>query len=41
MSSLPATDLAAAVTVDDQPEVLINPQNFQVIQDPQSQARRR
>ena len=37
--TLPARDLLAAVTVDDdQPEVLINPQNFQVVQDPQGKA---
>jgi hypothetical protein len=35
---LAATYLAAVTIDDDQPEVLINPQNFQVIQDPQGQA---
>ena len=35
---LPAANLAAVTVADDQPEVLINPQNFQVIQDPQGQA---
>lgn len=35
--TVPARDLAP-VTVDDQPEVLLNPQGFQVAQDPQSQA---
>jgi len=35
--TVPAQDLAP-VTVDDQPEVLINPQGFQVVQDPQGQA---
>jgi len=37
--SVPAASLAAATVDYDQPElVLINPQNFQVVQDPQTQA---
>jgi len=35
--TVPAQDLAP-VTVDDQPEVLLNPQGFLVVQDPQGQA---
>ena len=35
--SFPAQDLAA-VTVDDRPDVVVTPQNYQVVQDPQSQA---
>jgi hypothetical protein len=35
--SFPAQDLAA-VTVDDRPDVVIAPQDYQVVQDPQSQA---
>jgi|tagenome__1003787_1003787.scaffolds.fasta_scaffold20227794_2 hypothetical protein len=35
--TLSAQDLAAATVDDDQPEVLINPQNFQVVPDPQGQ----
>ncbi len=36
--TVPVANLAAATVADDQPEVLINPQNFQVVQDPQGQA---
>ncbi len=35
---LPVANLAAVTVDDNQPEVLINPQNFQVVQDPQGQA---
>lgn len=33
--TMPAQGLAAVTVDDDQPEVLINPQNFQVVPDPQ------
>jgi hypothetical protein len=35
--TLPAHPLAAVTVDDDQPDVLINPQNFQVVLDPQGQ----
>ena len=35
--TVPAQNLATVTVADDQPEVLINPQNFQVVQDPQGQ----
>jgi len=35
--TVPAQDLTL-VTIDDQPEVLLNPQGYQVVQDPQGQA---
>lgn len=35
--TMPAQDLAAVTVDDDQPEALINPQNFQVVPDPQGQ----
>jgi hypothetical protein len=36
--AFPASVLAAVTVDDDQPDVLINPQNFQVVEDPQGQA---